>query len=820
MNPDSVERKLTAILSADVVGYSRLMAEDEEGTVHRLADYRDQVELLVRQHRSRLVDLTGDNFLAEFPTALDAVHCVVEIQRVLKTRNADLPEDRRMEFRIGADMGDIRVEGERIYGDGVNIAARLGGLAEPGDICISGEVHGQVRQKLDLDYEDLGDREVKNISEPVQLRTGCCGALLRPSSAARCLQVGHGVASAGRSRMAGRLRVGLASAIAVTVCMLAGVAAAGPMQLLWGDTHVHTSNSFDAYLTGTMTADPATAYRFASGLPVIHPYHRARVQIRTPLDFLVVADHAENLGVMRYIRERGIPTEDLGLIESVRAWLAERWLRGVVEDDEGMAAFMSFLPQEGPVEEAAANLRDSAIPAAAAMERSVWLDAVQAADAYNQPGTFTTLIGWEWSAIPAGANLHRVVFTNADASVASQFRPWSSLDSNYPEDLWAWLEETAMKTGAEFVAIPHNSNISKGYMFTDTTLRGVPYSEEIARVRARWERVVEATQIKGDSETHPDLSPGDPFADFETYPHYIQNDPPAYVARPGDYVRPALRLGLEIEQRIGFNPYRFGLIGSTDAHTGIASAEEPNFWGKLARDSIPENKQGFARSGGPSGWSMSASGLAAVWAAENTRDAIVAAFRRREVYATTGPRIVVRVFGGWDYEAADAKRSIEEVGYGRGVPMGSVLLAAPDGGAPRFLVHAVHDQTGAHLDRIQLVKGWIDAAGGTHERVFDVAWSGERTAGADGAVPPVGNTVDPKTGTFTNEIGSPRLAAVWRDPKFDASRPAFYYVRVLEIPTPRHSVLDALALGQDPTEMELPWSIQERAYTSPIWYSP
>jgi hypothetical protein len=362
------------------------------------------------------------------------------------------------------------------------------------------------------------------------------------------------------------------------------------------------------------------------------------------------------------------------------------------------------------------------------------------------------------------------------------------------------------------VSIPHNSNISKGYMFTDRTLRGDPLDEETARRRVHWEPVAEITQIKGDSETHPAVSPDDPFADFETYPYYIQQGREEYRAQAGDYVRSALRLGLAIEQRVGVNPYRLGVVGSTDSHSGLASAEEPNFWGKFARDSVPEGKGRFRTAGGPSGWSMSASGLAAVWSEENTREAILAAFRRREVYATTGPRIAVRMIGGWQVQG------VEEADASQGVPMGATLPRAPAGAAPRFLVEALKDPKGANLDRIQIVKGWLDRAGATHERIFDVAWSGERVPGANGALPPVGNTVDPATARYTNDIGSASLVAVWRDPEFDASQPSFYYARILEIPTPRHSTFDALALGRDPTALEEPISLQERAYTSPIWY--
>ncbi|MBW2292735.1 MAG: DUF3604 domain-containing protein [Deltaproteobacteria bacterium] len=557
---------------------------------------------------------------------------------------------------------------------------------------------------------------------------------------------------------------------------------AAPRQLLWGDTHLHTNNSFDAFLNRNMTATPDTAYRYAKGLPVIN----------------------------------------LGPVDWVKAKYIDHWLAGVVERDEGMAVFASILPKPAGVEESAARQLESRIPNDQLMSRTVWQEAIRTADEHNEPGTFTAMIGWEWSSIPGGANLHRVVFTSANADVASKFQPYSSADSQYPEDLWAWLDTTTQETGAEFVAIPHNSNISKGYMFDEKSLRGAPFTAEMAKTRARWEPVAEATQIKGDSETHPSVSPNDPFAEFETYPHYIQNDPPPYDPQPGDYIRSALLRGLAIEEKIGFNPYQFGLIGSTDAHTGIPSAEEPNFWGKLARDSIPENKTGTTlRVNGPTGWSMSASGLAAVWATENTRQALLEAFRRREVYATTGPRIGVRVFGGWDFEAADEDTNPNEANVAeRGVPMGGELSPAPEDGAPRFLIHVAKDPLSANLDRVQVIKGWIDSSGATHERIFDVAATEERARDAQGAFVPVGNTVDPYTGTYENTIGSTQLSTVFSDPDFDPTTSAFYYIRVLEIPTPRHSVFDALALGLDPKEIQGPWFIQERAYTSPIWYRP
>ncbi|MDP6977927.1 MAG: DUF3604 domain-containing protein [Myxococcota bacterium] len=629
------------------------------------------------------------------------------------------------------------------------------------------------------------------------------------------------MASPRRTRPPSAAGAALLLAALLAALFAASQVQAAEKQLFWGDTHLHTNNSFDAYLNRNMTASPDVAYRYAKGYPVIHPFHRARVQIDTPLDFLVIADHAEYLGVIRTINETGIPKEDLGIFDWLKAHYIDYWISDVMDSDKGREAFASLLPKQASVEEAAATQLEPAIPASFEISKRVWAEAIETADRHNDPGRFTTLIGWEWSSIPGGANLHRVVFTSAGADVASTFFPHSSADSQYPEDLWAWLDETTDETGAQFVAIPHNSNISKGYMFQDKTLRGEPFTKEKAEQRLRWEPVVEVTQIKGDSETHPSVSPDDPFADFETYPHYIQNDPPPYDPQPGDYIRSALRLGLAIEERIGFNPYRFGLIGSTDAHTGVPSAEEPNFWGKLARDSVPENKQiAGINKRGANGWSMSASGLAAVWAEENTREEILEAFRRREVYATTGPRIAVRVFGGWKLAADGDQAAPSSADNGGVVPMGGELSAAPQGANPQFMVEVAKDPKGANLDRVQVVKGWIDDQGVTHERVYDVAAAEGRERDANGSFVAVGNTVDPETGDYTNTIGSTQLSTLFRDPEFDPAQAAFYYVRVLEIPTPRHSVFDALALMQDATRIQGPWWIQERAYTSPIWYRP
>jgi len=613
-------------------------------------------------------------------------------------------------------------------------------------------------------------------------------------------------------------------ALAILLSVTAGGALGDESRrLLWGDTHLHTSYSFDAFLNGNLTADPDVAFRWAKGLPVIHPYNRTRVRIGTPLDFLAVADHAEFLGGIRDIYYEGIQDPDPGLIERLAYWYNEWRIRDAIDSGEGRGYFASLLPESGDPIEAAGRwdeVANVAPPGAEISLSNAWRRIGEAADAHNEPGRFTALIGWEWSSLPGGANLHRVVLTDADGELAGSFFPYGSDSSPYPEDLWSWLEKTSADAWVGFVSIPHNSNISKGMMFAERTLRDEPIGADYARMRSKWETVAEVTQTKGDSETHPELSPGDPFANFEPYPYYIQQTPEPYVARAGDYLRSALKRGLALEARVGVNPFRLGMIGSTDSHTGLSSAEEPNFWGKMASDSIPENKERRTIADGPSGWSMSASGLAGVYAEENTRASILEAFRRREVYATTGPRIAVRFFGGWEFEESALEApSLAAVGYALGVPMGGELPSPKDDGPPRFIVAALKDARSADLDRIQIVKGWLDKNGETHEKIFDVAWSGDRGRDATGRLEPVGDTVDRAAGTWSDSIGAAELRAVWTDPEFDASRSSFYYVRVLQIPTPRHALYDALALGMDAPSVG-PAVIQERAYTSPIWYSP
>jgi hypothetical protein len=611
----------------------------------------------------------------------------------------------------------------------------------------------------------------------------------------------------------------LARLITAALFLVCAVQVQAAKELLWGDTHVHSNLSTDAYINQNFSASPDIAYRFARGMPVENPATGERVQIQTALDFLVVADHAGGMGTVKMAVEQGLPRDGLDFGPWMRSWFMEKLFRVMVNNPGHLGKLLAYaFPDTDDVVEAANKPANLPIPGQDIILRDTWAEVTALADSYNEPGNFTALIGWEWTSIPAGANLHRVVFTDGDATTAQQFVPRTASQSNHPESLWRWLDEVSAGTGADFIAIPHNSNISRGFMFpTENRLSGQPIDREWIDLRARWENVVEATQIKGDSETHPSLSPDDPFADFEGYPHIISPRPIPYTPGTGDFVRSALRSGLQMEQRFGANPYRFGLIGATDSHTGLATAEEPNFWGKFPTDAKLKNKVVAVGEMENFGWVVSASGLAGVWAEDNSRASIMQAFKRREVYATTGPMIGVRVYAGADIPLNARGRVDEDAVRVTAVPMGGELASLES--APNFYIQASKDPKSAHLDRIQVVKGWLEGED-SREKVFDVAWAGERQPDANGQIPPVKDTVDPATSLYTNEHGAATLTALWTDPEFEPSQPAFYYVRVLEIPTPRHSTLDAVAMGMPATETGHPVSIQERAYTSPIHYRP
>jgi hypothetical protein len=463
-------------------------------------------------------------------------------------------------------------------------------------------------------------------------------------------------------------------------------------------------------------------------------------------------------------------------------------------------------------------------------ERTVWHDVGNAADRYNDPGKFTTFVGYEYTSTPEGDNLHRIVVFADGADKTNQVLPFTLFDSENPEHLWAYLQDYENMTGGRAMAIPHNGNVSAGQMFALDDRDGNPLTKDYAERRMRWEPLVETTQIKGDSETHPALSPDDEFADFETWDlgNLIVSKRTNPELMRHEYSRSALKLGLAQLQQLGVNPFKFGMIGATDSHTSWSNAEEDNYLGKYAVASpsperwykkfppltIPGVLDQFTE------WESAQSGYAGVWATENTREAIFDAMMRKEVYSTTGPRMKVRFFGGWDYTPEDAARhNFAAIGYSKGVPMGGDLTSTTGDKAPTFMVRTLKDPDGANLDRIQIVKGWLAGDGELHEKVYDVIWSGDRKPGEDGKLPAVGNTVNLETATYSNSIGAVQLSATWQDPNFDPTEKAFYYVRVLEIPTPRWTVFDEVRFGIK-MDKEVTRILQERAYSSPIWYTP
>jgi hypothetical protein len=584
-----------------------------------------------------------------------------------------------------------------------------------------------------------------------------------------------------------------------------------PDNIFWGDTHVHTSLSVDAGFFGNKLG-PEQAYRFARGEEVTAS-RGERVKLIRPLDFLVIADHALYYGLPVQLA-----TSDPVVLADPTGKRWHKLYNGTQE--EAMQAFYEVIQSGSKGELLIKN------PAAL---RSVWERTVETAEKYNEPGVFTAINGWEWSTATNGNNLHRVVMLRDDAERANQIVPFSLADSEDAEDLWAFMQDYEKNTGGQILAIPHNGNWSNGQMFKLQRVNGKSLNADYARARQRWEPVYEVTQIKGDGETHPLLSTDDEFADFGTWDKGniggMQKKTEDMLSF--EYARSALRLGLEQEAKLNVNPFKFGMIGATDAHTSLATSREDNFFGKNPGSEPAKSRWDHIFMKGQTGddttyynWETLASGLAGVWARDNTRAAIWDAFKRREVYATSGSRIRVRVFGGWGFGADEVERQdFADRGYRGGVPMGGDLSNAPLSRAPTFMVRALRDPDNANLDRIQMIKGWLDKKGNSHERIYDIACADDRAISKGRCDKSVGSTVDVAKASYTNTIGDPLLTAHWVDPDFDAGQRAFYYVRVLEIPKPSWLAYDA-RYYQIKMPENIPMTVRDRAYTSPIWYTP
>ncbi len=581
-----------------------------------------------------------------------------------------------------------------------------------------------------------------------------------------------------------------------------------PTRVFWGDQHVHTGWSADAGAFGA-TLGPEEALRFARGEEVKSSLGEP-ARLSRPLDWAAITDHSDAAGTIFEVK-KGNP--DLMVDPLIRKWNA------MMANGQGVEAASEMI-------NAQANNKIPDVIKDPRLALSIWKKNTAIMEQYNEPGRFTAFIGYEWTSNAGGGNnLHRNVIYRDGKTLADQVLPMTTFDSENPEDLWVWMKNWEAKTGGSLLAIPHNGNLSNGRMFALNTFEGNPLTRAWAETRARWEPMYEITQIKGDGETHPSLSPSDEFADFERWDAANLAGVPK---KPGmierEYARRALKEGLKLEQTLGVNPFKFGLVSGTDTHTGLTTAEEDNFFGKHTgvepsphrwEHDVIKTEQVNVK-----GWQMSASGYTGVWATENTREAIWDALKRKEAYSTTGPRIAVRFFGGWDFEGKDAQtRMPADAGYAKGVPMGGDLQKAPTGKSPTFLAAALKDPLSGNLDRIQIIKGWVDAGGELKEKVYDVAWSGDRKPGADGKLPLVGSTVDVANATWTNTIGSPELIAAWKDPDFDPALRAFYYARVIEIPTPRWTAYDQKRFGIKMAD-NVPMKVTERAYTSPIWYNP
>ncbi len=583
-----------------------------------------------------------------------------------------------------------------------------------------------------------------------------------------------------------------------------------PNRVYWGDSHLHTSYSWDAGLVGN-TLGPDEAYRFAKGEQVVASFGQP-VKLVRPLDWLVVADHAESMGVAVLIDR-----SDPAILQSeIGRQTHDLYKKGDIYGAYQTWGLDVIVKGNNP-------LKDPKFT------RMIWDEMIDYAEVHNQPGVFTAFIGYEWSSSPEGNNLHRVVVMRDGADEARQVLPFTAFESMDPEDLWRWMATYEEKTGGRVFAIPHNGNISNGVMFQTETVSGRPIDRDYAEQRSIWEPLYEVTQMKGDGEAHPMLSPNDEFADYENWDRSNwKSEKKTPEMLPHEYARSALKIGLQEEERLGVNPFKFGMVGATDSHTSLATTREESNFGKVSimepgpdRFDFPIIADSEETDRGTYAFDTIASGLQGVWARQNTRESLFDAMQRKETYATTGTRITVRVFAGWDYDQADVLRpDFANTGYLGGVPMGGDLTAAPDGKATRLMVRALRDPDGANLDRMQIIKGWLDNNGDLQEKIYDVACSDDRAIGANNRCErSVGSTVEVAAASYTNSIGDALLMAYWEDPDFDRNERAFYYVRVLEIPTPRWTTYDAAFYGVDLPE-GVPAAQQDRAYSSPIWYTP
>ena len=584
-----------------------------------------------------------------------------------------------------------------------------------------------------------------------------------------------------------------------------------PERVLWGDEHVHTGWSVDAGLAGAKLT-PEDAVRFARG-EMVKSNTGQDAKLQRPLDWIAVTDHSDAMGT---VGELIAGNPEMMADPTLKRW-HDMMGQGVAQ---ATAATLELVRAQA-TRTMPKDLMDEKWVA------SAWQKTVDVMEKYNDPGKFTAFISYEWTSnANTGENLHRNVIFRGNADSTRSLTPLTTWASGDPATLWAWLANYENTTGGKVLAIPHNGNLSNGRMFEEQQYDGQPLTREWVEARARWEPVYELYQFKGLGESHPTLSPNDEFAGGELWDTGNLaglTKTPAMLKT--EYWREALKSGLRLQAKFGTNPFKYGAAAGTDTHTGLSASEENNFWGKL-KSSEPgpdrwehlfQNEKSYVRKD----WTLTAAGQMGVWATANTREAIWDAMKRRETYATTGPRMTLRFFGGYDFGDADAIADrLVSAGYAKGVPMGGDLSAARAGQVPTFLIAAMKDPIGANLDRVQIIKGWVDSAGKTHEQIYNVAWS-EPTKRklSSGKLPAVGDTVDLSTATYKNSIGAATLVGRFRDPNFDPKQRAFYYVRVLEIPTPRWTAYDAVRYKVK-MSAEVPMKHQERAASSPIWYNP